>query len=253
MFDVNIDFYSDYAEYLGNQLKAVGSGIQGLGSDEIVYAYLNLKKRLIDPKPRQICKSKSFICPPKYNDTLVEIERKILSGENLLPYLSKEIRGLKYNDLMLNDWGIHHFHLGQHFPNNDFVQRTGDLAFIRFDQHTAYLIGIFDHRSWFKCELIRILHENWPQQMEPYRLKGLQPTVRSVSDSERKVLRRKRGNALIEFGDVVYRPLGGGYVIEGLSTQVVMEVDRLTEAFKNEQKNLIDQLESISNHAQNKE
>jgi hypothetical protein len=44
---------------------------------------------------------------------------------------------------MLNDWGIHHLHLGTKISKNTgFVERTGPLLFVKFEKNVAYFIGV---------------------------------------------------------------------------------------------------------------
>jgi hypothetical protein len=87
-----------------------------------------------------------------------------------------------YEDQLLNDWGIIHFHLGLRDAQGN-VPRTGVVlfAFVRGD--VVHCIGFFDHRSWSKIEVLEILQRNWPHAVEHARVKGV--TGLDVTDEDR--------------------------------------------------------------------
>lgn len=55
---------------------------------------------------------------------------------------------------------------------NGFVNRTGPVLFARFDEQNAYLINVWSHGNWTNQDMIRIIHNNWPESIED--LKRLQ-------------------------------------------------------------------------------
>lgn len=111
---------------------------------------------------------------------------------------------------MLNDWGIYHLHLGTILEGDGFVKRTGPLLFARFDNENAYLINVMIHGSWTKQEMIRVLHDNWPESIEKHKQTGFD-LIHVPTDEEIK-LARANGiimSTQIEPG-IYYDPIGGG-------------------------------------------
>ena len=97
-YEIEIDLLADLKEQLKSRL--VNSGVKTTSSNPI-YDFFNFKKRYIEPKPRIIKKSKEFSCPIGYEVALAEIENKISTGGNLVPYLSKQIKDAGYSDGIL--------------------------------------------------------------------------------------------------------------------------------------------------------
>lgn len=56
------------------------------------------------------------------------LKAKFANGDDVTPHLSSNILNDTYEDYLLNDWGIHHFHLGQNISDG-FAGRTGPLLF----------------------------------------------------------------------------------------------------------------------------
>lgn len=247
---VKVNFYQDFVEHCRTQLEALGYKTSDLQSDDLVHAFLNFKKRTVSPLPRNVVRSKEFPCPSKHLSAVQEIERKIECGEDLYPHLSRKIKNLKFNDPMLNDWGIHHLHLANVKDADGFVSRDEDILFVRFDQETAYLIGVYDHRSWSKKELVQIIHSNWPKTIEKCRARGAVGLERPVSDASRGALRKAGISGMVDLGGgVVNQLLGGGYSANGLSTEVAMKAYFLKRELRDLQQGLFDDFQSVRNQA----
>jgi hypothetical protein len=108
-----------------------------------------------------------------YADAISAIATKIREGQELRPHLSARVREAYDHpgrslakradlDLLLAEWQIHHLHLGTRTIRHGFVERTGDLLFVRFQPHHAYLIDILPHDRWTDDTLIRTIVRNWP-------------------------------------------------------------------------------------------
>ena len=189
---VDIDLRRDLVEIYRAELDRLGYDVRDIsGDEELLRAYFGVCRRLVFPQPRQILKSKSFSCSPKYHDALAQIEQIVREGGDLSPYLSKKIRDLEYNDDLLNDWGIHHLHLGASIEQDGFVGRTGPLLHCRFEEKYAYLIDVLPHGSWTKQKLIQAMHENWPDSLAQFRARGVKGdklTDKEISISEEEAL-----------------------------------------------------------------
>ncbi|HMG15489.1 MAG TPA: hypothetical protein VK590_08590 [Saprospiraceae bacterium] len=165
MYTANLNFDNDFDNILINFLKTSNFSVDpNLTSRDLRMKFFNFRKRQIDPQPRKILFSNKFVCPPQHQRGLDILISKIESGENLTPYLSKFIADLDYNDPLLNDWGIYHLHLGEAFESNgsSFIDRTGQLLFLRVDNENAMLINVLSHNSWTDQQMLREIHENWP-------------------------------------------------------------------------------------------
>lgn len=251
---MEIDLYRDWVAHLKNELVAFGYDTTQMQSPEaVVHTFLNLTKRLVRPSPRAVLKTHSFSCPPDLAAGLTEVERKISSGEDLSPHLSRLLRNPSFNDPLLNDWGIHHVHLGTTVDSDGFVVRTGPVLFARFDNTNAYLIDVLPHGSWSLQRLVKELHDNWPASIKHFRLNGVLGLATSVSDKDVATLRKGNVNTMVDLGGgVVYAPIGGGYSTSGLSTEVVIQSDRYAMRLRQMQQAIVQDIEAIAKEATSK-
>jgi len=245
---MEIDLYRDWVAYLRNELTVFGyDTTQMQEHEDIIHTYLNLIKRLIQPFPRTVLRSKAFTCPGNELSGLAEVERKITVGEDLSPHLSRLLRNPSFNDQLLNDWGIYHVHLGTTLDSDGFVRRSGPVLFARFDNTHAYFIDVLPHGSWNLQRLVKDIHENWPESICRYRLNKVSGLSRPITDDCVKKLRRGHVNTLIDLGGgIVYAPLGGGYSTSGLSTEVVIQGDYCAMRLRQMQQTVIDNIETIA-------
>lgn len=247
MQNVTVNLYQDWIEILRSELTSFGYDVSRLPSDkDVSHTFLNLQKRLVRPKPRLVLRAAEFFCPTELQSGLHMVEQKISSGADLLPHLSTRIRNHDYNDPMLNDWGIHHLHLGTTMRGDGFMARTGLLLFARFDESAAYLLGVLEHGVWSRQEFVHVLHRNWPNSIAMYKLNGIVSLDRTVTDQDVSDLRGANINTMVQVEPgVVYAPLGGGYSSSGLSTEVVMRSDRVCRLIERMQESLINQMERV--------
>lgn len=251
---VEINLYRDWVAHLRIELAAVGYDVSQFGSDEqVVHMFFNLLRRLVRPVPRAVLKSKTFSCPADLHVGLVEVERKIAAGEDLSPHLSRFLRSPSFNDPLLNDWGIHHLHLSAAIEADGFVSRTGPVLFARFDDATAYFIGVLPHGSWALQAMVKALHDNWPKSIEHFRLKGAIALERQIADTDIAKLRKANINTMVQLGEgVVYAPIGSGSATSGLSTVIVIKSDQCTRRLRLMQQSVIDNIETIAADARMK-
>lgn len=251
---MRIDLYGDWITLLKGELVSFGYDAYRFQTPEsIVHAHLNLIRRLVRPMPRSILKAKNFSCPQEHLRGLAEVERKVTAGENLKPHLSKLLHEPSFNDPLLNDWSIHHLHLGTALGKDGFVDRTGPVLFARFDESAGYFIDVLSHGSWTMQRLVKSLHDNWPDSIQKFRLSGATGLATPISDNDVKVLRKKNANTMIDLGDgIVYLPIGGGYASSGLSSAVVMQADWYRRRLEQIQQEIINQIDLISEDAKQK-
>lgn len=231
--DVRLDLFGDWRRIMERVLTNWGHTVPPTASlQDVCIQFFNLDHRLVSSVPRSVEISQEFICPPDLQHGLNIVRKKIEDGEDLTPHLSKGILrdGL---DGLLNDWGINHLHLGTELMDDGrFMKRTGPVLFVRFTRDTAYFIGVAEHGNWTNQELMRILHRNWPESIERYRM-DIGGLGQNVTDADFQALRgnprRGQGGHVQSFVEVepgaVYFPLGMGYATDGTSLAVTMKVD----------------------------
>ena len=215
---IDIDLRRDLVTFFRTELVRLGYNVVDVTDDhELVCGYFGVCRRLIALEPRHILKSKNFSCIPEHRNALAEIEQLILDGGNLSPYLSRRIKKFNYNDLLLNDWGIHHLHLGTEMDPDGFINRTDigrPLLYCRFEGDYAYFIDILPHGNWTSQKLITTMHDNWPELLSSFRINGVTKT--RLSDEEIKELRKKKINYFIGMDDgTTYSSPGGGNTLAG--------------------------------------
>lgn len=235
--NIKIDLVRDWRAFLHNELSVAGYSDLPSADEEIDFMYFNLLKRMIESSPREVLKSSDFKCPSELENVLIEIEKKTEHGEDLTPYLSRKLKSKSYNDLLLNDWGIHHLHLGKVYESDGYVSRSGPLLFARFDHDRAYFINVIPHDSWALQDIVRTLHENWPESISQFRIKGVTRLNRSISDSDVAALRKGHITSVVEITEgIVYAPIGGGISTSGLSIEVVKQADIARETLRTMEK-----------------
>jgi hypothetical protein len=247
-YKIEMNFYRDWIEHLKERLIEAGYSPTNK-QDDVGLQYFNLVRRLIKPMPRKIHISREFECPVEHQPGLELVKQKIEVGENLQPYLSTRLVDLDYDDDLLNDWGIHHLHLGTNFRKDGFVKRTGPVLFARFENDAAYLINVMKHGNWSNQDMIRIIHENWPESIKKFRMMGVSGMGQTLTDKDIKKLRQAHVITFIEpeLG-VVYGPPGLGLTTSGTGLEVVRTsffYARKIKGFENIVKNGIDEIAAL--------
>ena len=183
------------------------------------------------------------------------LEKAMESGSPLWPYLSKNIKGGYQPDFLLNNWGIHHLHLGASRKSDGFVERTNELLYCRIEEPwlpwvaelgivttvlhfmedeashfniqlpqplgdnkllKVYFIRIDNHGEWYQKEFLEILHENWPEAIKMHRMSGV--SVGTISEGEIEKMFKGRTNPLMNVNGTTYAPMGGGTNKDGTTS-----------------------------------
>jgi hypothetical protein len=231
-YEIKMDLYRDWISHLRKVLEQAGY-TPSTNQEDVSMQYFNLIRRLITVVPRKVLIAKEFKSPPELELGLNYVKEKIERGKDLRPHLSRKIVDLDYDDDLLNDWDIHHLHLGTIQEIDGFVKRTGPVLFVRFDEQNAYLINVMGHGSWTKQEMIRIIHRNWPESIERFRLKVVVGLNKSVTDKDIKAFRAAHVVSLIEpEPNVIYVPPGMGLTAAGIGVEVVRVSHRYANLMK---------------------
>ena len=189
--------------------------------------YFRAKATMISQRPRSVhwsseLRTRLSTLEERYRLALDEIERRLTVGDNLAEFLSKRVLDVEKSDGMLNDFGLHHLHLGhkanpgdEHVGRSDWLLFAGvgsdDVLFVDVRRHPQ--LGDADDYGWSDPELFDIIHRNWPNVLPSHQLRGVSGD--SLSDRERKELRRKNMNVVTRIGDMAIAPPGGGTTASG--------------------------------------
>ncbi len=232
--DLQLDFYSDWIALLQTELVGMGYTIPaGTAPRDVALLYFNALFRRIPKKPRQILKSRELQCPPQLQNGLNWLEQKVANGDDLNPHLSRKTKKLDYDDALLNDWGIFHFHLGTAFRTDGLVDSTDPVLFARVTDSDFYEIHTASHGTWADLDLIEILHTNWPQAIEHRKLPQALALQYVPDTAAIEKLRKDQLNTAIQTNDgTIYGQFGGGYASDGTSTVVVMNANTHTSEVK---------------------
>lgn len=238
-----IDLIADWLEIIKRSLVNENYNIENLTDDLIFIEYYTIKNRKVSKKVRNIKKSSVFLCPEQLQTGLTLFEDKVLNGEDLLPHQSRNLKKLNIKDGMLFDWNIQHFHLGTEIENDGFIKRTGPLLYAYVDNANIYFLQILEHGNWTKKDLIKIIHENWPESIEHMKMNRngeIMNISHNPTDEERKSLRNANINTFVQIDENnVYLGPGWGFSGSGNSIHATEEYLDNRRALKQIQDELI--------------
>ena len=189
--------------------------------------WFNYLRRRIRARPRKIVPNPSLKCPSEVASGWFKLQQEIKRGDDLTPRLSRKIEEADCNDGMLNDWGIHHFHLGTAFdPKHPrLVQGTGLVLFAIVDPYEIYPIDFGPHGSWGDRGLLEKAISSFPGRFESFCLKGF-TDVAGLDLGENVVeMRKNRMNPVFRIGNKIYIPPGMGVTTAGTSVVATMMLD----------------------------
>lgn len=234
---ISVDLLSDFSDKCGIELQKSGYS-RPIGSNEdIIRAYINVRHRRVQVRSRRVYKAK-YSVPSNLATGEQKFLKKVVVGDDLRPHQSTRIEQANFDDGMLNDFGIHHFHLGtrQHPNKPEFVARTDPVLFALVKGEDFYSLGCYGHGAWSQTSLLYIIHENWPEAIKECSIKDVS-LLRTYTDAEHSILRDSRINVLTQKPDqTVHIGPGGGITSAGGSARVLMEIIEI--------KNLCIQLEN---------
>ena len=137
----------------------------------------------------------------------------------MIPFLTDRVNDTEKTDWLLWDYAIHHLHLSQKPGKSGFVKRSDWLLFAIVSDDDVYFVDVRPHRDhgfeWVRQDLLEIVHRNWPALIEDRVLHGV--SGETITDAEKKELRRKRANVVHEIAGNAIAPLGWGMTADGHS------------------------------------
>lgn len=246
------DFKTDWHEQLLEQMRSVwGDQVDRIDGEDVPFRFFDSLRRDISTKPRLLKISDDFVCPVVLEAGWTNLQRKIDAGEPLKPHLSKAHWSFSNQDGLLDDWGIHHFHLGiEPDPAQpEFVMRTGPLIYAFVTEDTFYAINTYEHKdqAWARDEVVEVMHRNWPEAIQQFVLHSVSPDP--MTERERIALRRKRGNAVVTMRDgTIYGPFGGLVSASGMAVEATVRTSFYHHEIKIFQLNVEESAEQIALH-----
>ena len=202
MSNFSIDIYGDYAGMCKNRLIEAGYPCPATDKDEIVLSYLNVLRRRVPARPRKVHR-RSYVVPPALVQGHTEFMAAVARGDDLRPYQSTRLTDANFNDGMLDDFGIQHFHLGvgPHPKLPGFKNRTGDVLLAMVHPNDFYAIGVFGHGIWSDWDLLDSIYADWPKLLEPFEVKGVHGLAHRISKADYAELRKNGINSFTQRPD----------------------------------------------------
>ena len=242
-----LDLVQDWLGIVKQKLIADNYDISKLNDDSIFIEFFTINLRKVSIKKRNIKKAASFSCPSNLQNGLDLLEKKIIDGESLHSHQSRKLKDLEIKDGLLFDWNIHHFHLGTEMENDNFIKRTGPLLYAYVDEDNVYFLDVLNHGNWTKSELVKIIHDNWPEAIEHMKINRNDEEItlsHNPTDVERKHLRDFNSNTFVEIDKQnIYLGLGWGFSGAGKSISA-------TEQYLDSKRSLIEIENNLKNNTE---
>lgn len=223
--DHRIDFKADWRTQMLNSLESAGYKIdRNFDIEKVSYCYWNVQRKEVFPTPRSIAEPRELVVPDELREGYEWLKSKVMVGENINTHLTRRLFNTTKEDQLLNDWGIHHFHLGTTYLPNGMVAGADPILFAVVTDDQFYCVNIGKHGDWADIDLLRIIHKNWPCLIEPYKINiaGL-----AHKESINLLEMRNAGLSIIHevTPDAFYISPGGGYSSCGTSIDALRASD----------------------------
>lgn len=234
--NICINLYGSIEDICKQQLVKAGFRLPKKTPNGYLPLLLNMKKRIIEPRKRAVHFHSALSVPENNRSGFTTLINKMKLGHNINGYQSHHLERIDFHDDFLNDFGLHHFHLGETTQktgkHKHYIERTGNTVFAKVDQNDIYLLGVFGHNSGEKEfiysdeQLLRSLYNEWPYLLEKFRVRGV--TGHALSPEERNTLRSKGANVITTLSDeIAIMSPGGGYMANKMSASVSIEMMHL--------------------------
>lgn len=233
-----INFKDDLQKILKDQLIRDGYKINLVNLSDLAYVYLNIeyrKPKIQKWKVQKSIKLKGLNLSNNIRKGLSHFEKRAVNGLSLYPHISKQIRNSQYKDMMLYDWGIFHFHLGETYDLRGFSTRTNELLFAYLKNDTIYMIDVLPHSgSFYEQDLLNEIEVSWPFLLNPFTMNGVLGIKPVPTNNAIKKMRLAGIQTSIQTNSGrVLAPMGGGYTTAGTSLKIQMEVSRMVSHISN--------------------
>jgi hypothetical protein len=250
MATLTADFKADLVALSRRHLSSDwGPAVQNIADEDIVLAFLDARRRRPAGRSRKLWVADDFSCPPQFASGWQALQTEVSQGADLWPRMSGRHMSLDNLDGLLNEWGVHHFHLGtaSKADGSGLIERTGPVLFARVTENDFYAINVYHHGEWEKTSVLESLHRNWPDTIRQYRLNGI--AGEPLTDTQRRNLRNVNVQAPTAVSDgTVYMAIGGGVVSSGASSRARMDADMMESDIEKLGPAVQDQLANFLDH-----
>lgn len=238
MENIQFSLEKDINEIFLQKLRKAGFKIPNKLNISGFECYANMMFRLVEPRPRTIHLPQKIKIPAEHLRGINLILKKFKMGANVNSHQSRHIKNINFLDAFLQDFGFHHFHLGEKYQSTgkdrDLIVRTGYEIIAKVDVNDVYIIGVYKHSKkenchlWAKTELLEICYENWPHLLDAYVVRGVLGNDKEISEEDRIKLRGAYINVPIKLknGVLLFSP-GGGFTGNGISINMRREINKL--------------------------
>lgn len=207
--------------------------------------WLDFRFRYVDPQPREVVFSNKFPkegLPRNTDNGFKHLVSLIEKGKDINPYqgrgliLRHDSSGPKKGartDLLWADWSILHFHLtAEAIPNDQFFSKPADyLAFCIVGADMVAFIDVLPHppvSGFSNPGLMETIHENWPQYLERFELKGIVASSEELSIEDIHTLRANGVSYCHTHGGKAYMGPGMGITTASTSTKISLAYNHVS-------------------------
>lgn len=185
------DLISHLRQYLVDQ-GWCSNEVSGIEDKHVAIWYFDALRRRIAVMPRVVSIAVNFDCPENLRAGWRALREKVENGRDINSSLSKRHASIFNQDGLLNDWGVHHFHLGTDLDSGDLdcTVRTKELLYALVDDGNFCAIGIYSHQEFANKNLLEVIHRNWPNKISHYRLNDF--AGEKLTEEQRSALRKKK-------------------------------------------------------------
>lgn len=202
-------------EYGGeNQVRFV----EDMRIDYLLIIYHNWRNRNVYPRQRRVHISSKLLSNKflnQYFSSFLSILNDCEIGSDLSGYFPKKYRKIydrnseiktgrhqrDHLDLLLNDYGIHHFH----FLKDGKVLHVKELLFLIVTFNDMFFLDIAGH-EFSGIELARVAIQSWPEIPLFNRIEGIHPPKSALNPSEVHQLRDAGMSHFIKINESLYAP-----------------------------------------------
>lgn len=240
--DYNAQLRDEMVRVLPTRGKREKDAFAALDIREQAWRFLNWQSRLVHPHPREINIAEDFDGLPDVQANRILVDALLASlarGDDVTGHLSRDVtqgyccsrrpgrKGGPDFDLLLNEWGIHHFHLKQASGNGGFKERSNQLLYAIIGRGVAFVLAVAPHGAWTSRRFIETTIRSWPNQGLFVALPGILPG-RDWTEDEHKGLRKAGVTTLANVDDRCWiSGVTGGITSALVSLRVSREADQL--------------------------
>ncbi len=262
---MSMDFLSDLAQAIVSDFTERGVSFpRHADVSDLASRYFEMRIRRIDPIPRRVhfseeihqslgslLRIKDPIRSPKASEawrTVFYLRHLFESGETVLPHLTERVKDTEEPDGLLWDYAMHHLHLSRNVGQDAFVERSDWLLFAIVADRDAYFVDVRPHTDperlqWVRQDLLTIVHNNWPELTASRVLRGVSGDT--ITDTEKRELRRKNANLVHNIAGDAIAPLGWGTTGDGHSTLCRFLAHKLLHELEHQQRRLNDHADEL--------